>query len=95
MFVHRVLDRLGLGTELGLVHRIVAHLCEASTQQRLREQAHVRDGIVAEFRLVLGADVVTEELTRARMDVLLEESGALDDLEAMENCLKLAGQKAG
>ena len=46
------------------MHRIVAHLCEASTQQRLREQAHVRDGIVAEFRLVLGADVVTEELTR-------------------------------
>lgn len=95
VFVYQVLTRLNESASLRTVNRIVEHLCGDEAQLRLRECEHVRDGILDEFRSVLGRSEIGHEISREDLQRLLEECGALNDLIVMENCIKLAAAKAG
>jgi hypothetical protein len=93
--VYQILDRVNQSTSLRVVHRIVDHLCSSAVQEKLRSVEHVRDAMIDELRSVLGADESAVRLTRAELLAVLEESGAMNDLIAMANCLKLSASKAG
>ena len=95
VFVYQVLSRLDESTSLRVVHEIVDHLCSEPVQQRLQSCEHVRDGILEELRLVLGRSDIDRQITRETLHDVLEESGATNDLMAMENCIRLARSKAG
>ncbi len=95
VFVYQILTRLYGSASLRTVNRIVEVLCGDEAQMRLRECKHVRDGILDEFRSVLGRSEIEHELSREDLQRLLEECGALNDLIVMENCIKLAAAKAG
>ena len=93
--VYQILDRVDQSTSLRVVHTVVDHLCSEQVQNRLRGADHVRDALIEELRAVLGAGESAVQMTRAELLEVLEESGAMNDLIAMENCLKLAASKAG
>ncbi|UCG31582.1 MAG: hypothetical protein JSU68_07930 [Phycisphaerales bacterium] len=95
VFVYQVLSKLDESASLRDVHRIVDHLCSEPVQQRLQTCEHARDGILEEFREVLGRSDVHKKITREMLQRVLAESGAMNDLMAMENCIKLARTKAG
>ena len=95
VFVYQVLSKLDESASLRDVHRIVDHLCSEPVQQRLQTCEHARDGILEEFRAVLGRSDVHQKITREMLQRVLTESGAMNDLMAMENCIKLARTKAG
>jgi hypothetical protein len=95
VFVYQVLSKLDESASLRDVHCIVDHLCSEPVQQRLQTCEHARDGILDEFRAVLGRSDVHKKITRDMLQRVLAESGAMNDLMAMENCIKLARTKAG
>jgi hypothetical protein len=95
VFVYQVLSKLDESTSLRDVHRIVDHLCSEPVQHRLQTCEHARDGILEEFCVVLGLSDVPKKITREILQRVLDESGAMNDLMAMENCIKLARTKAG
>lgn len=95
LFVYEILNRLNESASLRVVNQLVEHLCSAEVQQRLRGCAHVRSGILEEFRTVLGRSEIRQEVSPEELQRLLEESGALNDLIAMENCIKLTAAKVG
>ncbi|MGB2987021.1 MAG: hypothetical protein WBE26_14205 [Phycisphaerae bacterium] len=92
--VHQVLNRLKPSANLGVVQRLVDHLCSNEVHLRLRACEHVRDGILHELCTVLGQSEIRQEVSREDLQGVLEECGAMDDLIAMENCIRLAAAKA-
>ena len=94
-FVYQVLSRLNESASLRAVQQVVEHLCGEEVQARLRACRHVRDGIIDELRTVLSRSEIRQEMSRDDLQHLLEESGAMSDLVAMENCIKLAATKVG
>ncbi len=95
LFVYEILNRLNESTSLRVVNQLVEHLCSADVQQHLSACAHVGSGILEEFRTVLGRSEIRQEVSPEELQRLLEESGALNDLIAMENCIKLGAAKVG
>lgn len=95
VFVYQVLSKLDESASLRDVHRIVDHLCSEPVQHRLQTREHARDGILEEFCAVLGHSDVHKKITREILQRVLHESGAMNDLIAMENCITLARTKAG
>ncbi len=93
-FIYQILDRLNRDASISVIHQLADHLCDEGVLGHLRTCEHVRDGILEEFRNVLGQSEVCESISRADLDRLLHESGAIHDLIAMENCIKLSA-KAG
>ena len=94
-FVYQVLDRLNRSASLHVVHQIVGHLCSDEVQAQLRTCEHVRDAILDEFRDVLGQSEIHQQVSRADLQKLLVECGVMNDLIALENCIKLVASKAG
>ena len=94
-FVYEVLNRLNESASLRVVHQLVDHLCSEEVQRRLRGCEHVRDGILDEFCTVLGQSDIRPDISREELQGVLDDSGAMNDLIAMENCIKLAASKAG
>lgn len=94
-FVYQVLERLNQSASLGVVRELVDHLCSEEVQARLRACRHVRDGILDELRTVLGRSEIHQEISLANLQSLLEKSGAMNNLIALENCIKLAATRAG
>jgi len=64
-------------------------------QARLRACRHVRDGILREFRIALRDNDLGKDLSREAIERVLEESGAMSEIVAMENCIRLAAARAG
>jgi hypothetical protein len=95
VFVYQVLGRVNESASIRVVNQIVDHLCSDEVQQRLRTRAHVRQGILDEFRAVLGRSDLHQELSLADLERVLEECGAMNDLLAMENCIRLTAARAG
>ena len=94
MIVHQMLNRLKPSVNLSVVQRLVDHLCTRDVLVRLSACEHVRDGILDELCTALGRHEIRRELSRADLQRVLEESGAVDDLIAMENCIKIAVTRA-
>jgi hypothetical protein len=95
VFVYQILNKLDESASLREVHRFVDHLCSEPVLARLANCEHVRDGILEELRDVLGTCQVELRLSRRDLQGILEECGAVQDLVAMENCIRLAASKAG
>lgn len=95
VFVYQLLGTLERSASLMVVHQIVDHLCSEDVQARLRASEHVRDAILDEFRVVLGQSELGQELSRDSVERLLNDCGAMNDLIAMENCIKLAASRTG
>lgn len=95
LVVFEILKLLTHSTSLEKVNEIADHLCNEETQERLRKSEHVRDGLLDELRFLLGDAVVDRVLTRERLLEVLHDCGAMNDLIAMENCIKLSRAKAG
>jgi len=95
VFAFQMLERLGRGASLDVVRRLVDHLCNAEVQARLRACRHVRDGILREFRIALRDNDLGKDLSREAIERVLEESGAMSEIVAMENCIRLAAARAG
>ena len=92
--VHQLLSRFNPSAELGVVQRAVDHLCSKEVHLRLCACEHARDGILHELSAVLGRRELLQKVSREDLRAVLEQCGAMDDLIAMENCIKLAASKA-
>jgi hypothetical protein len=92
--VHQLLGRFNPSAKLGVVQRAVDHLCSEEVHRRLCACEHVRDGILQELANVLDRRELLQEVSREDLRAVLEQCGAMDDLIAMENCIKLAASKA-
>lgn len=92
--VHQVLNRFDSSANLGVVQRVVDHLCSEEVHLRLRACEHVRDGILDELCTFLGRQEIRQEVSRADLQAVFEQCGVMDELIAMENCIKLAASKA-
>jgi hypothetical protein len=95
VFVFQILNKLNESASLRDVHRFVDHLCNETVLARLAACEHVRDGILDELRAVMGSSDIRLELSREDLQQILVECGAMQDLVAMENCIRLSASKAG
>ena len=81
-----VLRHLARSANFETVQRISAHMCRPEVLQRLRSGAHLRDKLIDELCLVLGDPAVRPALDREALLTIIEESGVMKDLMAMEVC---------
>lgn len=73
--------------DVRLVNRVVDHLCSPDVQDRMRRQRHVRDGIVDELRTALKDSRRDVDVSRDALLTVLEDTGVMKNLFAMEACL--------
>lgn len=95
VFAYQILTQLNESASVGVVNMLVDHLCSEEVQRDLRNCDHVRSRILEEVCAVLGRAELSAGLTLDDLQGMLEESGAVHDLLAMENCIKLAKSRAG
>ena len=95
MVVHQLLSRVSPSVSLDVVRRAVDHLCCDDVQARLCACEHARDGILDELCTLLNQPEMALRVSREDMQQVLQDCGAMDDLIAMENCIRLISVKAG
>ncbi len=81
-----ILEHLDRSANVATVNRIAEHLCRADVQGRLRNGKHVRDKIVGELCHVLGDSGIRQILDRHKLLEIIEKSGVMNSLTAMEAC---------
>lgn len=94
VLVHQVLNIIYPTVNLGVVRQLVDHLCSAEVYARLLTFEHVRDAILHELGAELGRSESCQQITREDLQEVIEQSGLMGDLVAMENCIKLAASRA-
>gem|GEM_PF-179753 len=82
-----ILFQLDWPANVRTVRQISEHLCRSEVQDRLRAREHMRDGIADELCGLLGEATVEHALTRDVLMKIIQKSGAMNDLAAMEACL--------
>lgn len=78
------------------VYQGVCHLYRGDVQARLRSSRHVRDALLDELNELLpvlqDAPPTDKAKARAALQRQLEGNGAIDDLYAMTNCIRLLAE---
>ncbi|MCK6483277.1 MAG: response regulator [Phycisphaerae bacterium] len=83
-----VLARLERANNMAVVRAVVEHFTRSETLHRLRACAHVRDGILDELGRVLKDYSAIRTLDRRLMTDLINDSGVMNALLAVEACLQ-------
>lgn len=83
-----VLARLERASNMAVVRAVVEHFTRQETLDRLRAAAHVRDGILDELGRVLKDHHAVRTLDRRVVNDLLNDSGVMNALLAVEACLQ-------
>jgi len=95
LLVFEILKVLDKSASLEVVHRLADHLCSEPIQERLRNSEHAREQIVSELCQLLCDSGIKKALNREALLDILEGCGAMESLNAMDNCIRLSQTKAG
>ena len=83
-----ILGYLDRSANVATVRQITDHLCRADVLARLRNGEHTRDKLTDELRVALDDSGIKQPLNRKTLLEILETSGVMKDLVAMEACLQ-------
>ncbi len=83
-----ILGCLDRSANVVTVRVVTDHLCRADVLARLRNGKHARDKLVDELCLALNESGIRQLLDRETLMDILEDSGVMRDLVAMEACLQ-------
>ena len=85
--VLNILGHLDQSMNVARVRQVADHLCRPDVQKRLRASEQVRDQIIDELCLVLNDSGIKQVLNRGVLLEIIEDSGVMNDLIALEACL--------
>ena len=95
LLVYELLRTLDQSANVATVQRIVDHLCSPAVQTRLRQCAHVRDGILDELCALLHDTGLRDALDREAVLAIMADCGVTGELMTLVNCIQLIQANAG
>ncbi len=93
--VFEVMRSLGQSANVAVAQRITDALCSDQAMARLRARDHVRDGIIEELCRHLDDAPTPIALDRERLLEIMEQCGAMGEVNTMANCIHMTKFKAG